>query len=73
MPESLYGRNANRQQGTQRPTTGKSAPASSYGRSSQRAAPTGNTSFNASEDRADKAARDKKHGHGKWSRQRLFP
>ena len=72
MAEHLYGRNANRQQGTQEPSKGKSRPAGSYSRSSQRAAPSGSTTFSDST-RADKDARDKKHGTGKYSRQKLFP
>ena len=66
------GRVANRQQGTQEPSIGKSRPAAAYGRSSQRAAPTGNTPF-SDQTRAEKEARDKKHGHGRYSRQVLFP
>lgn len=72
MPEYLYGKNANKQQGTQEPSIGKSRPAGSYSRSAARAAPTGSTTFK-DDTKSDKDARDKKHGTGKYSKQRLFP
>lgn len=65
------GRTQNAQQGTQSPRlTGR--PAGSYSRSSQRAAPTGSTTFTDST-AAEKDARDKKHKTGKYASQRLFP
>lgn len=69
----LFGSVANRQQGTQEAPLAKRRPAAAYGRDSSRAAPTGNTPMNESEDRADKDARDRKHGTGKYSKQKLFP
>jgi len=67
-PGSMY----NRQQGTQEPSVGKSRPAGSYSRSSQRAGASTSTTFSDSTT-ADKDSRDKKHNTGRYSRQRLFP
>lgn len=72
MRSDLYGSKANRQQGTQGPTKGKSKPAAAYGRTSQRAAPEGNTTF-TNTTRATTDAQDKKYSMGKYSKQRLFP
>ena len=68
-----YGSRANGQQGTQEPSLAKRKPASAFGRTSQRSAPRGNTTFNPIEDRKDKDRRDKKYSHGKYSKQVLFP
>ena len=64
--EYLYGKNANKQQGTQGPTKGKSQPAASYGRSASRAAPTGNTTFTDTT-RSERKARDKRGKTGKYA------
>ena len=71
--EHLYGSRANRQQGTQEPPMAKRQPASAYSRSGQRAAPSGNTAGLKSDYRAETDARDKRYGHGKFSKQKLFP
>ena len=56
-----YGKDLNKQQGTQEPAIGKSLPADRYGRSSQRTSPTGNTPGFTNDYPAERAASAKRH------------
>ena len=62
-----YGKDLNKQQGTQEPSIGKSREASAYSRSSQRASPTGNTPGFTNEYPAERAAQAKKHKLGQMA------
>ena len=73
MAEYKYGSVANKQQGTQEAPIAKRRSASAYSRSSQRAAPSGNTKGFKSDFKAEREATAKKYNFGKYSRQKLFP